>query len=120
MPGGVMDARELLTTAYDRFNARDIDGVLRLMQADVDWPNAWQGGRIRGHEGLRDYWTRQWAVLNPTVQPVRFRADGLGRVVVTVHQVVRDQSGNVVSDSLVEHVYQLENGLIRRMDVGTA
>lgn len=113
------DWRALLTTAYDRFNARDIDGVLRLMHVDVDWPNAWEGGRVRGHGGIRDYWTRQWAVLNPTVQPVRFRADDLGRIAVTVHQVVRDASGNVVSDALVEHVYQFKNGLIKRMDVGT-
>lgn len=115
----MMDPHALLTTAYDRFNARDIDGVLRLMHADVDWPNAWEGGRVRGHGGIREYWTRQWAVLNPTVQPMRFRADDRGRIAVTVHQVVRDTSGNVVSDALVEHVYQLENGLIKRMDVGT-
>ncbi len=119
MASTIMDARALLTAAYERFNARDIDGALRLMHVEVDWPNAWEGGRIRGHEGIRDYWTRQWAVLNPTVQPLRFGADDLGRVAVTVHQVVRDKNGNVLSDALVEHVYRLENGLIKRMDVGT-
>ncbi len=31
--------RELLVLAYKLFNVRDIDGVLRLMSPDVDWPN---------------------------------------------------------------------------------
>jgi hypothetical protein len=48
---------------------------------------------------------------------VRFRTDALGRVVVTVRQVVRENSGNLMTDGLVEHVYQVEDGLIRRMDV---
>jgi hypothetical protein len=113
----MIDANELLAAAYDRFNARDIDGVLRLMHAEVDWPNAREGGRVHGHEGVRDYWTRQWAALNSTVQPVRFRTDALGRVVVTVRQVVRENSGNLMTDGLVEHVYQVEDGLIRRTDV---
>ena len=111
--------RELLATAYERFNARDIDGVLSLMHPDVDWPNAWEGGRVHGREGVRDYWTRQWAVLNPEVHPVHFRADDTGRIVVTVHQAVRDIGGGVVSDGLVEHVYELENGLIKRMEIAT-
>jgi hypothetical protein len=48
------DMRELLTRAYTAFNARDIDAVLSLMHPDVDWPNAWEGGRVVGHAGVRD------------------------------------------------------------------
>ena len=63
---------------YEAFNARDIDAVLRQMAADVDWPNAWEGGRVHGHEGVRDYWTRQWSAIDPAVEPVGFttRSDG--------------------------------------------
>jgi hypothetical protein len=43
------DMRELLTRAYTAFNARDIDPVLSLMHPDVDWPNAWERGRVVGH-----------------------------------------------------------------------
>jgi hypothetical protein len=60
------------------FNARDIDEMLEQMTADVDWPNAWEGGRLHGHEEVRDYWSRQWSVIDPSVQPVAFnvRPDG--------------------------------------------
>jgi nuclear transport factor 2 (NTF2) superfamily protein len=61
----LMDAEELLRTMYAGFNARDIDAVLAAMTADVDWPNAWEGGRLGGHDAVRDYWSRQWAAISP-------------------------------------------------------
>jgi ketosteroid isomerase-like protein len=53
------DERDVLTRAYAAFNARNIDAVLAAMHPDVDWPNGWEGGRVRGHDQVRDYWTRQ-------------------------------------------------------------
>jgi hypothetical protein len=117
MPVVTMDARELLTAAYSRFNARDLEGVLQLMHADVDWPNGMEGGRVHGHEGVREYWTRQWGMLDPHVEPVGFATDEAGDTAVSVHQVVRDLEGKVLVDQMVTHVYRLENGLIRSMEI---
>jgi SnoaL-like domain len=111
-------ARELLTSlCYAAFNARNIDAVLAAMHPEVDWPSGWEGGRVRGHAQVRDYWTRQWAAIDPTVQPVGFSIDDEGRTVVSVHQVVRDLHGRVVSDGMVAHVYRIEVGLIRSMEI---
>jgi nuclear transport factor 2 (NTF2) superfamily protein len=106
-----------LRDLYAAFNARDIDRVLASLAKDVDWPNAWEGGRLRGRGAVRDYWTRQWAALDPIVEPVGFATDPEGRTVVTVRQVVRDRQGQLLSDGLVEHAYTFEDGLVRRMDV---
>jgi ketosteroid isomerase-like protein len=114
------DARELLTRVYAAFNARDIDAVLAAMRPDVDWPNAWEGGRVVGYAGVRDYWTRQWSAIDPTVEPVGFATDADGRTIVTVHAIVRSLDGRVLSDGMVEHTYTIEDGLIRRMDVRRA
>ena len=108
---------ELLKRTYAAFNARDIDGALATMKPDVAWPNAMEGGTAHGHEEVRAYWTRQWKVLNPHVDPVGFEQDDSGRVVVKVHQVVHDSSGKLLLDRMVEHVYSLEGGLIRSMDI---
>ncbi len=89
---------EVLTTAYHAFNVRDIDAVLATMHPDVAWPNGMEGGYVQGHRGVRDYWTRQWGVIDPHVEPRRFGTDGEGRIVVDVHQVVRDRGGKIVSD----------------------
>jgi hypothetical protein len=102
---------------YEAFNRRDVDRVLDLMSDDVDWPNAWKGGRLVGRQAVREYWTAQWAEIDPRVEPsaVTGRADG--SFAVTVRQVVRAIGGQLLADGEVVHVYQLEDGLIKRMDV---
>src|SRR5437762_2374185 len=90
--------RELLTAIYEAFNARDMDAVLAIMHPDVDWPNGMEGGRIRGRSNVRDYWRRQWDMIDPRVEPLRFEDDEIGRTLVDVHQVVRDLAGNTVAD----------------------
>ncbi len=110
-------AQSVLKKAYDAFNARDIDTVLTTMHPDVDWPNGWEGGRVHGHNGVREYWTRQWAAINPHVEPQHFHADESGRTVVDVHTVVRDSAGNIVADHMVQHIYLFADGLIRSMEI---
>lgn len=55
---------QIITGLYERFNARDIDGVLAALTNDVAWANAMEGGHAHGHVGVRDYWTRQWAIVS--------------------------------------------------------
>jgi hypothetical protein len=105
-----------LRRAYAAFNARDIDRALAVMHPDVDWPNGMEGGRELGHDAVRDYWTRQFGVIDSHVEPESF-ADVDGKIVVKVHQVVRDLDGELLSDQQVEHVYTLRDGLIARMDI---
>jgi SnoaL-like domain len=109
--------RGVITEAYRAFNAREMDAALATMQSNVEWPNGMEGGTVCGHIGVRDYWTRQWGMINPHVDPVKVDADGGGRIIVGVHQVVRDLEGKVLMDRMVEHVYSFEDGLIRSMEI---
>jgi ketosteroid isomerase-like protein len=111
------DTRALLERTYAAFNARDVDAVLAAMHPDVDWPNGMEGGRVRGHRAVRDYWMRQWAVIDPHVEPQRFTVEPDGRVVAEVHQVIRDLTGKVVKDGIVQHVYAFDGGLVRSMEI---
>jgi ketosteroid isomerase-like protein len=108
---------ETLRGLYDAFNERDLERALAAMHPDVHWPNGWEGGWVEGREGVRQYWERQWAAIDPSVEPKAFRAEADGRITVSVHQVVRDLAGKVLADQEVEHIYQLEDGFIRRMDI---
>jgi hypothetical protein len=112
-----MNREASLRAIYAAFNARDADAVLSETTPDVDWPNAWEGGRAQGHEAVREYWTRQWAAIDPTVEPVAFTARPDGGVAVDVHQVVRSLDGALIADERVIHVYTFHDGLIARMDV---
>jgi len=108
----------LLRAAYAAFNARDIDAALATMTSDVAWPRAFKGGFVRGPEEVRAYWTEQWSEINPHVDPVAFYSEGAGRILVDVHQVVRDLTGAVLGDEHVGHLFTLANSLIQAMEVG--
>jgi hypothetical protein len=111
------DPRTTLLGAYLDFNARRLERVLARMAPDVVWPNGMEGGFVHGHAGVRDYWTRQWGLIDPHVEPVDIHEDEAGRIVVGVHQVVKDLQGEVLVDKVVRHAYVLRDGLIARMDI---
>jgi ketosteroid isomerase-like protein len=109
---------DTIPALYRAFNEREIDVVLELMHPDVDWPNAWEGGRVHGREAVRAYWTRQFKEISGRVEPEAISEEPDGSVTVEVHQVVHDaRSGEPLSDSRVRHRYRFEGGLITRMDV---
>jgi ketosteroid isomerase-like protein len=114
---GVSD-EDVLRATYTDFNARDIEAALERMHPEVDWPNAWEGGRVIGRDAVRDYWIRQFEQISGTVEPELFDRDPDGSITVTVHQVVHDaKTGELQADTHVLHRYRLEDGLIVRMDV---
>ena len=108
---------ELIKRVYDRFNARDMETVLAAMHEYVTWENGMEGGHIRGRDGVRSYWTRQWAMIDPHVEPLAFSTNPDGEVGVDVHQIVRDLQGNVLADRMVGHIFRFENGLVKRFDI---
>jgi ketosteroid isomerase-like protein len=109
---------ECLRLVYEAFNERDIDAALALMHADVDWPNAWEGGRVSGRTAVAEYWRRQFRSISSKVEPMRFEHGPDSEVTVLVHQIVDDaKSGERLSEQLVRHRYRFEDGLIVRMDV---
>jgi ketosteroid isomerase-like protein len=114
-------SRGILSAAYAAFNARDLDAAIALLHPEVDWPNAWEGGRVRGRAAVLAYWRRQFEAISSQVEPEGFCEEADGRVSVDVHQVVHDaQTGELLSDSRARHRYWLEDGLILRMEVATS
>lgn len=115
---------DLLKRMYERFNARDIDGVLASLADDVAWANGMDGGHVHGRAAVREYWARQWAVVSPRVDPVSFETAADGAVLVKVRQSVRDLDGRPLQgqthglqDKLVGHVFQFKNGKVMRFDI---
>lgn len=118
---------DVLKRMYGRFNARDIDGVLAALADDVAWANGMDGGHVHGREAVREYWTRQWAIVSPHVEPVGFDKSADGSVVVKVQQSVRDLEGRPLQeqthglrDKVVGHVFRFQNGKVTRFDIQDA
>jgi ketosteroid isomerase-like protein len=108
---------DLLTRVYAAFNRREIEAVLEAMRPDVDWPNGMEGGREHGKAAVRAYWLRQFEILDPKVEPQAFTQEADGRIAVTVHQVVHDRSRKLLADQIIQHVYEIGDGLIRSMEI---
>lgn len=108
---------EHLKQVYRDFNARNMEEVLAAMKEDVTWANGMEGGHVHGRSEVRDYWTRQWGVISPNVEPIDFKEDGSGTITVEVRQVVHDLGGKLIMDEMVGHIFQFESGLIKRFDI---
>jgi hypothetical protein len=111
------EERALLAGAYREFNVRQIDAVLARIDLNVDWPNGMEGGRVHRHEEVRSYWTRQWGIIDPHVEPLELVKDDAGRIALRLHQIVKDLEGNLLSDTIVQQIYRIKDGLILRMDI---
>jgi ketosteroid isomerase-like protein len=84
------DDVELLRRVYTFFDGRDIESVLAAMHPEVVWANGVERGRVHGRDEVRSHWKRQWAMIDPHVDPFEISLNGKGEVVVNIHQVVRD------------------------------
>ena len=111
------DVQQRVTDWYAAFHRRDIDTLVAAMTPDVRWPNGWEGGVVVGRDAVRDYWTRQWAEIDPTVEPTRVTVEEDGRVGVTVDQVVRDPAGVILFERTVTHVYRFAGDLVTDMEI---
>lgn len=111
---------DFLRSAYEAFNRHDAETLLAMMHPDVDWPNAVEGGRVRGHDNVREYWRKMWSAVDPQIEPLAFQDDKQGRIIVDVRQVVRDLGGNIMVDRILQHVYSVRDGFIERMEIRTS
>lgn len=111
------ELKNLIKQAYSGFNDRDIDKALSTMHPDIQWPKAFEGGYVNGHNEIRKYWTRQWTEINPTVEPISLNERENGSLEIKVQQKVKDLQGNILFDGIVKHIYTLQDDLLRRMDI---
>ena len=91
--------------------------VAGALHPDVDWPEPWSGGRLHGPDAVVAHLAAQRAAQSVALTPLRVRDTDHG-LAVTLHQVVRDADGDVLSDTTVLHTLTVVDGLVARLDVG--
>jgi hypothetical protein len=60
---------------------------------------------------------RQWSAINPRVEPLKFHAGDSNQIIVDVHALIRDRNDKIMADEIIQHVYVIEEGLIRSMEI---
>lgn len=109
--------RDFFLDLYKNFNERKIDLVIAEMTDDVKWENGMDGGYVYGQNAVKEYWTRQFTLVNPNVTPLEIDSEN-GTVKIKVHQVVCDLNGNLMADELVYHFFHLKDNKIIEFDIG--
>ena len=115
-----MTREKTIEQAYQLFNQRKVDQLLQLLTPDAHWPNGWEGGFVNGHKEIKDYWTRQWKEINPTVLSEKIFQLEDGRFEVLVKQIIKDMKGKVLLDGYVKHVYTFKEELVSAMEIEAA
>jgi ketosteroid isomerase-like protein len=111
-----MPTREFFVGLYEAFNRREIEKLLAAMAPDVKWANGMEGGFEYGRDAVREYWTRQFQMVDSRVKPEAVKIDG-DRTVIRAHLTVRNPGGNLLLDTRVRHVFTIENGLISSFEI---
>jgi ketosteroid isomerase-like protein len=111
---------DLVRRAYRAFNDRDIEAAVALMHPEVSWPDATTGEIIRGSHALRWHWRTVFGHMHPILEldDLRERSDGLLEAVV--RHILRDPDGTVLQDDRLVHLFTIEDGLIKRVEISPA
>ncbi|MBP7704466.1 MAG: nuclear transport factor 2 family protein [Caulobacter sp.] len=106
------DESALLTSLYDALSRQDVDGVMSYMHAEIDWPNTFDGGRIKGLEAMRAYWIRQFGVIRPTVSPIEITRRPDGSVIVKLVYAAHALDGRLWEEEVRGNLFRFKDGLI--------
>ena len=110
------NATNFFEILYRNFNDRKIEQVIANMTENVKWANGMEGGFVYGRDEVRTYWTEQFKQVNSRVKPLKIESDN-DVVKIKVHQVVRDLNGNLLSDSIVDHIFHMQGEQVAEFDI---
>jgi hypothetical protein len=111
------DRLALVRSAYERYNDRDLDGVLELLDPHVSWPDVVNGTVMVGREAVRRCWQGHFDVASPTVVPEDLYEVG-DAVIAIVRQQVEDHDGKAIGpSSIAAHKLTFRGELVTRMEI---
>ncbi|HVZ97672.1 MAG TPA: nuclear transport factor 2 family protein [Chitinophagaceae bacterium] len=108
---------QMFQQLYRHFNERKIDSVISHMTHDVKWANGMDGGYVYGHDGVREYWTRQFSMVSSQVTPLKIDVQQ-DEVTIKVRQVVHNLQHELLADEVVYHFFHIQDNRIAAFDIG--
>ena len=110
--------RQFLQDLYAAFNNRELETIISVMHPDVKWATGVEGGFVYRRNAVREYWTKQYQMIQVQLEALKFETDERNQNIVTVHQVVSDLPGNLLVDMTVQQIFTIDNGSIVLYEIG--
>ena len=111
-----MNYQSLIQQAYAAFNVRDTSALLTMLHPQLRWARTQQGDYLTGPDEVLQHWRRLWQEIDVHDEPTDIQELTDGRLAVTVHQVIKDKQGNLISEGPLKAFYAFQEGLIKQMD----
>ena len=114
---------ELVRRGYEAFDREDIDGILPLLDQQVEWRNPEDSpiaGVWHGHKGVRDW----FALTREVYDEMRFRPDEFkelpdGRILVLLHAGFKAKQSGIEMKLPFAHLITIRTGLVTHLQMYT-
>lgn len=71
--------QQFMHNLYEAFNKREIETIISLMHSNVKWANGMEGGFVYGQNQVREYWRKQFEIIQPQLEILNFDTDANNR-----------------------------------------
>jgi ketosteroid isomerase-like protein len=112
---------ELTRRGFEAYNAGDFEGVVALLDPDVELyadDELLNGGSFRGHDGFMRWsaeWLEAWDEFRVDATVVQTLGDHC--ILVDSHQVARGAGSGIAVEMDVFWAFEVEDGKLRRMHI---
>jgi ketosteroid isomerase-like protein len=109
-------ATDLIVQYYDAIERRDIEAILATIHPDVRFQDFLESGQIEGLAAARDFYQRMFAFA-PALDLITVDTLPDERVRAVFQSSIHSPSGHLWSDTRLEAVYTLADGLIQGIEL---
>ena len=114
-PAPLDDRIALIRGGYERFNEQDFDGLVAMLDEDVEWPDVVNDAVLHGAHEVRDYFERIFAITKPLIMVGDVIEIG-DAVVASTYQAFYDHEGRLLGEPrMVVNRFSFKGDLIAAM-----
>ena len=111
------DRVTLVREAYDRFNRRDIDGLLELLAAEVEMPDFVHGTWLRGREPVEQMFQNQAQLIDHSIYIASIIEMGDAVLVAANHHAYEPNGAPLGPGLTAVHRVTFRDGRIAKLEV---
>jgi ketosteroid isomerase-like protein len=109
-----------LRRAYEFLNDGNLDGLVELLDPDVEWPDITGGSAVHGRAAFRRYWANALSVASPRIVPRDFLIDGDSVIAVLERQIFDLEGRSLGPLAVVVHRVEFRGAFIVRIAITTS